>query len=113
VPDDGALAFELAAAARPHLSRADADRIYIAIGVGETYAAIAALLAVIARNQIRLGEDLGAVLAGWLDCYRGQDAQPRLRKLLAEVKHSSSQPMPAFQDGSPSSAWLNRHRPSG
>ena len=39
-PDDHALAWALAAVAHPYLSRPDADRIYIAIGIGETFAAI-------------------------------------------------------------------------
>ena len=46
------MAWELAAAAHPHLSRVDADRIYIAIGVGDTFEAIDALLTAIARDGI-------------------------------------------------------------
>ena len=85
-PDDDALAWALAAAAHPHLSRPDADRIYIAIGIGETFTAIDALLTAIAREAIPLGDDLVATVATWLDRYRGQDTEPRLRQLLAEVK---------------------------
>ena len=79
LPDDDALAFELAAAARPHLSRVDADGIYIAFGVGDTFTAINALITAIARNRIAVRNGLVAAVAAWLDCYRGQDAEPRLR----------------------------------
>ncbi|HVQ53027.1 MAG TPA: hypothetical protein VMS92_23575, partial [Mycobacterium sp.] len=71
-PDDHALAWALAAVAQPYLSRPDADRIYIAIGIGETFAAIDALLTAIARDRIPVGDDLVATVAAWLDCYRGQ-----------------------------------------
>jgi hypothetical protein len=93
-PDDATLAWELAAAARPHLGRFEADRIYIAIGIGETFAAIDTLITAIARDRIALGEDLLATTSTWLDCYLGQNAEPRLRQLVAEVARASSQPMP-------------------
>jgi hypothetical protein len=90
-PDDAALAWALAATAHPHLSRIDADPIYIALGIGETFAAIDALLTVLARNHIPLSAELGATAASWLDCYLGHDAEPRLRQLLAEIKAVSPQ----------------------
>jgi hypothetical protein len=85
-PDDTALAWELAAAARPHMSRAEADHIYIAIGIGETFDAIDALITAIARERIPVGQALAATVSAWLDCYLGQSAEPRLRDLIAEVK---------------------------
>lgn len=95
-PDDAALAWELAAAARPFLSRVDADRIYITLGIGETFTAIDALITAIARNHIPVRDDLVATTASWLDCYLGQDAEPRLRHLLTEViAAASQQQMPA------------------
>lgn len=99
-PDDHAVAWQLAAAAHPHLNRVDADRIYIDIGVGDTFDAIAALLTVIARDHIPLGADLTATVAGWLDCYRGQEAEPRLRDLLSLVTPNapSSAPVHAVSD---------------
>lgn len=95
-PDDDALAWELAATARPHLNRTEADGIYIAIGIGEAFIAIEALLTAIVRDQVPLGADLVAIVATWLDCYRGQDAEPRLRRLLSEVKRLPPQHEPAF-----------------
>ena len=90
VPDDVALAWELAATARPHLSRVDADGIYIILGIGETFAAIDALITAIARLHVPLSDDVVARTAAWLDCYRGQDAEPRLRGLLGDVGSTST-----------------------
>lgn len=92
-PDDAALAGELAATAHPYLSRVDADRIYIALGIGDAFAAIDELVTIIALNQIPLGEDLVATAVTWLDCYLGQDAENRLRQLLAEVATEPPQQM--------------------
>ena len=113
-PDDYALAWKLAAAARPHLSRPDADRIYIAIGIGETYTAIDALLTAIVRDRIPLGDDLVATVATWLDRYRGQDTEPRLRHLLAQVKTSAPQRISAAKGlpGRVPEAKQYRHRRS-
>jgi hypothetical protein len=85
-PDDNALAWALASVATPHLTRRESDRIYIAIGVGETFAAIHDLITAIARGRIPLSDDLVATVTTWLDCYAGQDAESRLRQLIAEVK---------------------------
>jgi hypothetical protein len=110
VPDDAALAWELAAAAHPHLSRADADRIYIALGIGETFAAIDALITTIARDRITLGEDLVATVASWLDCYLGQDAEPRLRQRIAEVKTCPPQQISAAKESPGSSSLIAQYR---
>jgi hypothetical protein len=99
-PDDTALAWELAAAARLHLSRADADRIHIAIGIGETFAAIDALITAIARERIAVGEDVLATVGTWLDCYLGQAAEPRLRQLVADLKPAPLQRIPTPEDRS-------------
>lgn len=79
------MAWELAGAARPYLNRVDADRIYIAIGVGDTFEAIDALLTAIARDRIPLDRDVVATVVSWLDRYHGQEAAARLRRLLAEA----------------------------
>ena len=85
-PDDAALAWELASAAGAHLNRVDADRIHVAIGIGATFAAIDDLITAIVRDGVPLGDDLIETVAAWLDCYVGQDAESRLRRLIAEVK---------------------------
>ncbi len=97
-PNDDALAWELAAAARPYLTGADSDRIYIAIGIGETFTAIERLISASARYRIPLSGGLLATLATWLDCYQGQDAEPRLRQLIDELKtHAPQDSLPPQQ----------------
>lgn len=110
-PDDVALAWELAAATHPHLSRCEADRIYIAIGIGDAFDAIDALITAIARDRIRLGDDLVATVVTWLDRYVGQPTEPRLRQLIAEVQ--TSPPAAEELPGSLLVAEQYRHRRSG
>jgi hypothetical protein len=90
-PNDDALAWALASSATPHLAQRECDRIYIAIGVGETFVAIHDLTISIARERIPLSDDLVATVTAWLDCYVGHDAEPRLRQLIGEVKTASPQ----------------------
>jgi len=80
------LAWELADAARPHLSRLEADPIYIAIGIGEMFDAIDALITTIVWQRIPVGAAVAATVSAWLDFYRGQDAEPRLRQLIADMQ---------------------------
>ena len=96
-PNDDALAWQLTAAAHPHLSKVEADQIHIAIGIGETFAAIDALITVIARHQVPLDGDLMTALAAWLDCYHGHNDEPRLRHLLAEITDCSPNQVSAFE----------------
>jgi hypothetical protein len=115
-PDDAALAWELAATARPYLSRVEADRIYITLGIGETFTAIDALITAIARNRIPLRDDLVATTASWLDCYVGQGAEPRLRHLLTEVIAAASQqqmPVAHARTDPGAHAAQDRYRQSG
>lgn len=86
VANDTALAWELAAAARPHLSRVEADPIYIAIGVGDTFDAIDALITAIALRRIPVDAAVAATASAWLEFHVGQDADPRLRRLIAEMR---------------------------
>jgi hypothetical protein len=85
-PSSTGLAWELAAAARPYLCRLEADPIYIAIGIGETFDAIDALITTIVRQRIPVGAAVAATVSTWLDFYRGQDAEPRLRQLVADME---------------------------
>jgi hypothetical protein len=84
-PDDIKLAWALADAARPYLSTPELNEIHISIGVGETFAAIDALVTAVARERLPLDAELAGTVAAWLDCYVGQDAEPRLRELLADI----------------------------
>lgn len=67
------------------MSRVEADHIYIAIGIGETFEAIESLITVIARERVPVNEVLAATASAWLDCYIGHPAEAALRALVAEV----------------------------
>lgn len=114
-PDDDAVAWELAAAAHPYMSRVDADRVYIAIGIGDTFEAIDTLVTIIVAGDIPLARDVVATVAGWLDCYRGQDGELRLRQLLDEVKDIARHPESAFEQrfGTPRPDPEEEYRRSG
>jgi hypothetical protein len=85
VPDDTALAWALAESARPYLFAEESSSVHIAIAVGEQFAAIDILMSAIARERVHLDAEVLATLTAWLDCYVGQDAEPRLRALLLEI----------------------------
>ena len=55
---------------------------------GEYYvlAMTALLVSAIARERLPLDAELVGTLTAWLDCYVGQNAEPRLRELLADVQ---------------------------
>jgi hypothetical protein len=90
--DDVALAWELAASACPHLGRVQNDAIYIQLGIGETFDAIDALISALVVHQIPISAALAARTVHWLDSYRGQLAEPRLRQMLTELTtHPSDQ----------------------
>ena len=89
-PHGDAVGWSLVAAAHSRLRRPAAHHIYIAIGVGDTFDAIELLLAIIVEHHVRLDEDLRAAVAAWLDRYRGQDAERRLRELLRRVQPTES-----------------------
>lgn len=97
VLDDKVVAWRLAAAAHSNLSTSEADQIYIAIGIGDEFDAIDALLTAIVRDRIPLEHDLVMTVDSWLDRYRGQNAEPRLRQLLADIKLSSLRRVTAFE----------------
>lgn len=84
-PDDIKLAWALADAARPYLSAPELSAIHISIGVGETFAAIDVLVTAVAREHLPLDAELVGTVTAWLDCYVGQDAEPRLREHLADI----------------------------
>ena len=80
------LAWVLATVADPYLNTAERHDVYIEIAVGDTFAAICRLLAIVAREDRTLPEDFVTELDRWLDAYVGHDEEPRLRALIHRVK---------------------------
>jgi hypothetical protein len=68
--------------------------VFIAIGVGETFAAICLLVDVITRADARLEARLAARLWTWLDAYAGHDDEPRLRRLIRQAAFGCSDETP-------------------
>jgi hypothetical protein len=93
--DEAELAWALAQATHPHLDTVERHDIYIAIGVGETFSAIASLIATVVGRQLSLPAQLVNRLVSWLDAYAGNDVEPQLRRLIAQVT-----PQPLHQPSS-------------
>jgi len=79
------LAWTLAHSAAVYLDTAGRHDLYITLGVGETFAAICLLIAVIAREKAQLPADLMPDLMRWLDTYAGHEDEPRLRTLIEQI----------------------------
>jgi hypothetical protein len=79
------LAWALADAAKPHLNADERNDVYVAIGVGETFAAIHYLITSAAGKRIALAPKLVQECHGWLDFYAGHGDEPYLRGLVEQV----------------------------
>lgn len=84
--DEVSLAWRLADVADLYLSTAERHDIYIAIAVGDTFAAIGLLTTIAVREGVSVPRDLVAAVMQWLGAYVGNDEEPRLRALVARVK---------------------------
>jgi hypothetical protein len=80
------LAWALADIADPQCRCAERHNIYVAIGVGDTFSAIRALVMVIVREGLALPVDLVAALPSWLDAHSHNESEPHLRGLVAMLK---------------------------
>lgn len=83
--DEISLAWALAEAARPHLSNVERNDVHVAIGVGETFAAIHCLMTSAAGNRITLPAELVHRCTSWLDAYAGHEDEWYLRSLVEYV----------------------------
>ena len=83
--DEIGLAWALAEAARPHLSNVERNDVHVAIGVGETFAAIHCLVTSAAGNRIALPAELVHRCTRWLDAYAGHEVEWNLRRLVDYV----------------------------
>ena len=83
--DEIGLAWALAEAARPHLSNVERNDVHVAIGVGETFAAIHCLVTSAAGNRIALPAELVHRCTSWLDAYAGHEVDWNLRRVVDYV----------------------------
>ena len=78
------LAWALAEAVKPHLSTVERDNVFVAIGSGETFAAIGQLFKSAATKRIPLRPDLLQRCRTWLGAYVGHDDERYLRRLIED-----------------------------
>ena len=79
------LAWTLAAIATPSMSASERDRVYVRIGVGETFAAYRGLIGAIASRGIALTDDLVRQCVSLLDAYVGHEEERELRWLIERI----------------------------
>ena len=79
-----ALAWALAEAVKPHLSAIERNHAFMAIGAGETFAAIRSLVKSVAVKRIALPPDLVQQCLTWLHAYVGQEDEQYLRRLIKD-----------------------------
>lgn len=78
------LAWAVAEAAKPYLSAIERNAVFVAIGAGETFAAIRQLFRSVAIKRIPLRPDLLQQCRTWLHAYGGHDDERDLRRLIEE-----------------------------
>jgi hypothetical protein len=78
------LAWAVAEAAKPYLNAVERNAVFVAIGSGETFAAIRGLLRSVEIKRIPLGLDLLQQCRMWLRGYGGHDDERHLRRLIEE-----------------------------
>jgi hypothetical protein len=90
------LAWALAESADPCFRLAERNYIYVAIGAGDTFSAICALVAVIAREGLPLPLELVPALTSWLNAHSHNESEPRVRGLVTILtKRAPNHPAPA------------------
>jgi hypothetical protein len=82
IPNDGELAWQLAAEVTGHLRDVDRASIYLKIGCGDHYEAIIQMLELVGRRRMRLPAAIEACLGRWADGYADTACEPAIRGLL-------------------------------
>jgi hypothetical protein len=79
------LAWALAETASPFLAADQRNEMFVAIGVGHTFAAIRLALDVISRAHCSVEGRTAAQLHAWLNAYTCHDDAPQLRHWIGRV----------------------------
>lgn len=79
------LAWALALAAKPHLNVVERNGLFVAIGAGETFTVVRALVKWFAIKRISVEPDLVRQCVSWLDAYVGHEDERYLRRLVDDV----------------------------
>jgi hypothetical protein len=102
-----ALAWTLAEAVKPHLSAIERSDVFIAIGAGETFAAIRGLVTSVAAKRIALRPDLAQQCVAWLHAYVGHKDERYFRRLIDGVSGSMFEPGSGNGTGQPCADHAN------
>jgi hypothetical protein len=95
------LAWAVAEAAKPYLNAVERDAVFVAIGAGETFAAIRGLLRSVEIKRIPLELDLLQQCRTWLRGYGGHDDERHLRRAIEE-------PLIPYMIGAPETMRVTR-----
>jgi hypothetical protein len=79
------LAWALALGAKPFLDVSERNALFVAVGAGETFAVVRALVKWVAIKRIPVEPDLVRQCVSWLDGYAGHDDERYLRRLIEEM----------------------------
>src|ERR1700757_420022 len=90
-----ALAWARAEAVKPYLSGIERNHVFMAIGAGETFAAIRGMVKSVAVKRIALRPDLVQECAMWLQAYVGHEDEQYLRRVITEYLDPLSIQVPA------------------
>jgi hypothetical protein len=89
------LAWALAEAVKPYVSTVERNHVFMAIGAGETFAAIRGLFKSVAIKRIALPSDLVQLCTRWLHAYVGHKDERYLRRLIEDYLVPNSIRVPA------------------
>lgn len=78
------LARALMEAAKPHMNAGERNFVFVAVGAGDTFAAIRSLINLVAAKRIPLRPHLTQLCAIWLDAYTFHDAHEHLRRVIED-----------------------------
>jgi hypothetical protein len=78
------LAWALIDVAKPHMHAGERNFVFVAVGAGDTFAAIRSLINLIAAKRIPLRPHLMQQCATWLDAYTFHDAHEQLRRVIED-----------------------------
>ncbi|AGB22386.1 hypothetical protein Mycsm_02018 [Mycobacterium sp. JS623] len=107
---EASLAWTLADAVKPYLSGIERNHVFMAIGAGETFAAVRGMVKSVAVKRITLRPDLVQECITWLQAYVGHEDEQYLRRLIAEYLVPLSVHVPAAVrvDRQPSSSRVDQ-----
>lgn len=78
------LAWALMEVAKPHMNAGERNFVFVAVGAGDTFAAIRSIINLVAAKHIPLRPHLVQLCRTWLDAYRFHDEHEHLRRVIED-----------------------------